>query len=319
MPTPPDFTPSPTGPVLVIGAAGVDLVGRLKGELRMGISTPSQIRSSFGGVARNVAENLARLEQPVTLLTAVGEDAAGEQLTEQLAAAGVDVSAIQRIPDRPTGTYLAVVNNKGELQFALDDMRTSAAITPDYLTRQAGLFKNASLLFMDANSPAETIRKAISLARRAHIPICVDPTSANLAERFRPYLSRLFMITPNNAEAGVLCDRTIEPSKRRQAMEAARCLVGNGVQIVIITLAEFGVCYATSETAGYIPAIRTEIVDPTGAGDALTAAVIFGLLNEIPLDEALRLGISAAALTLQHPGAVLPDLSLEKLYDQLVI
>jgi pseudouridine kinase len=319
MSIPLDFTPSPTGPVLVIGAAGIDLVGRLKGELRMGTSTPSQIRSSFGGVARNVAENLARLEQPVTLLTAVGADLAGEQLTQQLAAAGVDVSAIQRIPDRPTSTYLAVVNNKGELQFALDDMRTSAAITPDYLTQQASLFKRAALLFMDANLPAETIRKAVSLARQAHIPIFVDPTSAILAERFRPYLSRLFMITPNNAEAGVLCDRTVEASKRRQAMEAARCLVGNGVKIAIITLAEFGVCYATSETAGYIPAIRTEIVDPTGAGDALTAAVIFGLLNEIPLDEALRLGISAAALTLQHPGAVLPDLSLEKLYDQLVI
>jgi pseudouridine kinase len=102
-------------------------------------------------------------------------------------------------------------------------------------------------------------------------------------------------------------------------MDAARYLVSSGVKIAIITLAEFGVCYATSETAGYIPAIRTEIIDPTGAGDALTAAVIFGLLNEIPIDEALRLGISAAALTLQHPGAVLPDLTLEKLYNQLVI
>ena len=66
-------------------------------------------------------------------------------------------------------------------------------------------------------------------------------------------------------------------------------------------------------------AIRTEIVDPTGAGDALTAAVIFSMLNQIPLDDAVRLGVSAASLTLRHRGAVVPDLSLEKLYDQLVI
>jgi pseudouridine kinase len=84
-------------------------------------------------------------------------------------------------------------------------------------------------------------------------------------------------------------------------------------------LGQFGVCYATSDTSGQIPAIRTEIADPTGAGDAMTATVIFALLNDIPLDDAVRLGVSAATLTLRHPGAVLPDLSLEKLYDQLVI
>jgi pseudouridine kinase len=89
--------------------------------------------------------------------------------------------------------------------------------------------------------------------------------------------------------------------------------------VAIITLAQFGVCYATSDTSGYIPAMQTEIMDPTGGGDALTAAVIFALLNDIPLDDAVRLGVSAATLTLRHPGAVRPDLSLEKLYDQLVI
>jgi len=281
----------------------------------METSNPAQIRGSFGGVARNVAENLARYGQPVILLSAVGTDLAGEQILTQLDEAGVQIEAVQRIPDRPTGTYLAVVNQRGELQLALDDMRTSAAITPEYLVQHGDLFKQASFLFLDANSPAETIRKAISLAHRAHIPVCADPTSTTLAERLRPYLSRLFMITPNNAEAGILCDRMVEASKRRQAIEAARYLVSQGVGIAVISLAQFGVCYATSDTAGYIPAIRTEIIDPTGAGDAMTAAVIFGLLNNIPLDDSLRLGVSAASLTLRHPGAVLPDLSLEKLYD----
>jgi pseudouridine kinase len=96
-------------------------------------------------------------------------------------------------------------------------------------------------------------------------------------------------------------------------------MVSMGVEIAIITLAQFGVCYATSETNGFVPAIRTEIVDPTGGGDALTAAVMFGLLNEMPLDDAIRLGVSAATLALRSPGAVVPDLTLEKLYDQLVI
>ncbi len=319
MPAPAALVPSPDAPVLVIGGAGVDLVGRLESELRPGSSSPARIRSSFGGVARNVAENLARLGQPVTLVSAVGEDTAGELLIQQLIEAGVDVNAVQRLADKPTGAYLAVINNKGELQFGLDDMRASAVITPEILEANSQLFYNAGLLFIDASLPGVSIRKAISLARKAHIPVCADPTSTTLAERLRPYLPRLYMVTPNTAEAGIMCDTVIEAGRRRQAIEAARRLVQNGVQLAMITLAQFGVCYAASDTAGYIPAIRTEIIDPTGAGDALTAAVIFGLLNDIPLDDALRLGVSAASLTLRHPGAVLPDLSLEKLYDQLVI
>ena len=75
-----DFAQFPDQPVLVIGAAGVDIVGRLREELHPASSTPAFIRTSFGGVSRNVAENLAHLGQPVTLLTVVGEDPTGEQL-----------------------------------------------------------------------------------------------------------------------------------------------------------------------------------------------------------------------------------------------
>lgn len=312
-----DFSPNPEAPVLVIGAAGIDLVGRLKGEVQLGTSNPSQIRSSFGGVARNVAENLARLGQPVRLLAAVGVDEMGERLLRQIEIAGVDTSAVLRAADRPTGSYLAVVNPRGELQLALDDMRAISMLTPEYLQERAEFFYEASLLFLDANLPKDTLRTAVSLARKANIPVCADPTSRLLAEKLRRHLHHLFLITPNGAEASVLCGRELDISRRRQALEAAKELVSHGVEIAIVTLAQLGVCYATSETSGYIPALRTEIIDPTGSGDALTATVIFALLNHIPLDDAIRLGVSAATLTLNHVGAVLPDLTLEKLYDQL--
>jgi pseudouridine kinase len=124
------------------------------------------------------------------------------------------------------------------------------------------------------------------------------------------------MITPNSHEARILCGQIFEASHRQQALEAAKCLVGQGPEIVVITLAEFGLVYASSETSGHVPAVRTKIVDPTGAGDALTAAVIFGLLNEVPLDDAVRLGVTAASLTLRQSGTVIPNLS-QALYDQL--
>ena len=93
--------------------------------------------------------------------------------------------------------------------------------------------------------------------------------------------------------------------------------MAEGVDIALVTMDEFGVGYATAETSGHVPEVQTEVLDPTGAGDAQTAAVQFGLLNGIPLDESVRLGISAAALTRRTPGSVVPNLSLEMLYDEL--
>jgi pseudouridine kinase len=310
---------TPKAPVLVIGGAGVDLIGRLDGELRLGTSNPASIRTSFGGSARNVAENLARLGQRVILLTAVGEDHNGDQLLEQAEEAGVEVNHILRTADHSTGSYLGIVDPNGVLQFALDDINSTSAMTPEYIRSFTNLFREASMVVIDANLPKATMRTVFSQARKVRIPVCADPTSTYLAERLRPYLDRLHFITPNSVEAGVLCEQEFENNQPENALEAAKCLIGQGVDIVLITLAEFGVVYATSETSGYIPAMRTTIVDPTGAGDALNATVIYSLLNDIPLDDAVRLGVTAASLTLRYQGTVIEDLSLEMLYDQLVI
>lgn len=313
------FISSPESPVLVIGAAGQDLVGRPLHDLQPGTSNPGRIRKTFGGVARNVAENLARLGHPVRLLTVVGQDWTGDQLVEQIESAGVDTRFILRTDKYPTGTYLALVDSKGWLHSALDDMRIISCLTPAYVEGFSDLFQESSLIFVDANLAKDTLRKIFSLANKAKIPVCADSTSALLANRLRPHLRRLKLITPNLAEAEILCGRTFDTENPQYALDAAKCLVAHGVEIAIVTQAELGVCYATSETAGQVPALRTDVVDPTGSGDALTSAVIFGFLNGIPIDDAVRLGVSAASLTLRYPGAVVPDLSLEKLYDRLVI
>jgi len=305
------------GPVLVIGSAGLDLVGRANAPLHLGTSNPGRMRMSRGGVARNVAENLARLGTEVILITAVGSDRQGQRLLEETEATGVNVEHCLLVEEEPTSFYLAVLDEEGNLEVGIDDMRVIASIPPEHLRERRGLFRRAAAVFIDANLPQKTLRAAISLAFRSKTPVAADPTSVKLAAGLCPYLDRLWLITPNETEAGALCPHPVPHADRDSAIDAARHLVGQGVGIAIITMAEFGVGYATVDTSGHIPAVKTEIVDPTGAGDALTAAVIFALLNDIPLDEAVRLGVSAAALTLRASGTVSPELSLERLYEVL--
>lgn len=307
----------PQGPVVVIGAAGMDVIGKLAGPLAAGTSNPGRLRMSAGGVARNVAENLARLGIQTELITAVGDDASGRQLLEQAAAAGIGVRHCVRVPDGRTGAYLALLDEHGMLHAGVDDMRVIEGLTPERLGEAEPRIAEASAVFLDANLSEASLSAAIGLASAHGVPVAADPTSRNLAPRLVPHLSKLWLITPNEAEAGVLCRNPIAHARPDQAVEAARQLVAAGVQIAVLALAEFGVAYASAKESGHVPAVGTEIADPTGAGDAMTAALIFALLNDIPLDESVRLGASAAALTLRAHGTVAPDLSLERLYDQL--
>lgn len=302
--------------VLIIGAACLDVKGRVTGPLQMHTSNPGVIRRSPGGVARNIAENLARLGVETTLISALGDDWAGRAILDATRQAGVDVEHVLVQPDIRTGTYQALLDGDRQLIVALDDMAALEQITPRYLNDRRRLFRDAQMIVVDANLSPAALETTFRLAARYDRPVCADPTSMSLAGRLRPFLGQLHLATPNLEEATALLGESRAP---RSPITTARRLVAAGVKVAVITLGERGLCYATGEERGHLPAIDVPIVDRTGVGDALTAAVIFGLLEDLPPSEAVRLGLSAAAITLQCRETVCPDLSLEKLYGRLVI
>jgi len=309
--------------VLVIGSAGIDVKARPAEKLAPGSAVPGLIRDSVGGVARNIAENLARLEVPTVLLTAVGGDAPGARVLDRCRDAGVNVSRALVIPEARTGHYVALLSAEGRLDVAISDYEITRQLDSKYLIKNREYFARAALIVIDASLQDTALKTLFRLAGKYHRRVCADPTSPVLAGRLAPYLDRIEMITPNLVEAIALCGdpclETVPVQDRDTALASAQRLLERGVHVAAVTIGVNGVVYASGTDRGHIPAIRTEIVDATGAGDAFTSAAIFGLLNDFPLDEALRLGVSAASLTLHSSETVLPNLSLELLYSQLVI
>jgi len=302
---------------VVIGGASLDMKGRPKDALLPGTSNPGYIRISHGGAGRNVAENLARLGVPTVLLSAVGDDAAGRQLLKATEAGGVDVSRVLITSECPSATYLAVVDERGNLALSIDDMEVMKLVTPKYIYAHRRWITQASMVVLDANLAPAAMKSALSMANKAEVPVCVNPVSLALAPRLKSLLPQISVIVPNADEAAVLCGLPV--SDRFKAISAAQRLVSMGVDVAVITLAEKGLVYATSEEGGHVPAIGIEIIDPTGGGDALTGALVYGLVNDFAVSEAVRLGVSAATLTLTCTDTVSPRLSLEALYDRLII
>ena len=301
------------GYVLVVGAAGIDTKGHALAPLQPGTSNPGRIRSTSGGVARNISENLARLGQDVVLLSAVGKDPSGERIRHRLETVGVDTDYLVVSTEHRTAAYIALYDAQKALIHSLDDMRVLSAITPRLIYRRRALIHDADMVVIDSNLSEAAIKSLMKQAMAYDVPVVADPTSTSLAERLKPHLENLYMVTPNAAEAEVLTGQTVKT--RGQALKAAKKLVARGVDIAVVTLAEKGVVYATDDTSGHIPALSTNVVDITGASDAMSAAIIFALLNEFPLDEAVRLGAGAAFLTLQTEDSVVRGLTLDLLYD----
>jgi pseudouridine kinase len=262
-----------------------------------------------GGVARNIAENLARLGVATHLISAVGRDRLGDELMAQTAAAGVDVSDAMRVRS-PTGLYAATLDARGELIVGVAAMTILERLTPRRLQRHRRRIAAADLVVADSNLPAATLDWLIDVAAAHEVPLAIEAVSVPKGGKLRRLLPRrrpLFALFCNRDESRALTARTATAA-------AVRVLHGMGVRHVCIGLGPRGMLVSSADdgwtAATTVPAVPARAVDVTGAGDAAVAGTLFGLLRGAPLAMAARYGQAAAALTVACDRSVNPRLSM---------
>ena len=305
--------------VLVVGSTILDIRGTVEHPLKAGTRQFGHIHQGVSGVARNIAENLARLEIETVLLSAIADDDMGQHLVTHSIQAGIDCSHMMRVSGARTAMTLTVQNSNEEITSIIDDYSIMQYLDSDYLLEHETLFEEASLIVIDATLTEDALDTLFELAAEYEIDVCADPTSPLLAGRLCNYIDNLYLIVPNASETVALCSIDEPATDRDSAIKTAQQLVNMGAEIAVVTLGDQGLAYADNSGGGYIRAIQTEVIDSSGAGDAFSGAVIFGILNNVPVDEAMRLGVTAASLTLASEETVLPTLSQELLYDELLV
>jgi len=251
-------------------------------------------------VARNVAEVLARLGDDVSLVSVMGRDRHGQMIASQLTEAGVDLSDLLRDDDDHTATYTALVEPEGSLYVGLADMAIYAKLTPDALTEAAEDYAKADAWFIDANLPPESITW---LASRCACFLAANTVSVPKARRIAAILNRLDLLVCNREEAAALVGEPGEPA------DHAAWLDEQGVGVVAITTHEEGAIIAFDGEIAVLPAPRAEARDVTGAGDAVTGAMIHALLRGRDALTAAKVAMGAAAITVEADASVAESLS----------
>ncbi len=313
--------------VVVVGGANIDIKLHTYAPSILGTSNPGKYLQTLGGVGRNIAENLARLNVGVHLLSVVGDDALGMALVQQTALAGVNMDTVTTLANAQTGTYTAVLNSNGELVIAVAAMDIMQQLRPALIRQQLGLLAGASWVVADGNLPAETLKTLLQVCQSAGVAVIYEPVSVPKAARLLPCLQAglaPFAITPNLAELAALTGQNdvLTVDVLTKINQAVKQLQAQGIAWVWVRLGERGsLLYTETEVfelaaqpavpiaAVPIAAVPIKVVDVTGAGDSMLAAFLAALLRGYTPQQATQVAHLAAALTIASPFTVRPDLT----------
>lgn len=290
--------------VVVFGGANFDIKGISFTDILPATSNPGKIEFSPGGVARNIAENLTRLEVKTRLVTLVGDDMYGDMLLKEAEKTGIDVSACDKIPHRTSGTYIAIESPGGDMALALSDMEIFKEMTPEFINSRIKILDGASVIAADTNIPIDTLVYLKSQAKMKGIPFCVEPVSVPKAAYLKGHLEDISLITPNAEEASVLSG--VEIRNDEDIEKAALSIHQQGVEAVVITLGQRGIYMYHDRKGMFLKSINTHVVDTTGAGDALFAGIIYGMYIGWDMRKAASCGLACAAAAVSSSLTVSP-------------
>jgi pseudouridine kinase len=295
---------SAAGEIVCVGGAMVDRKFHLDGASESGApSACGRTVVSFGGVARNVAENLARLGLGARLISLVGDDRDGSALLDDLVAHGVDASQVARVRGASTAQYFAVIDPAGQLSFELADTTIFDGFDAVTLARAEAVFASAGWVFADTNLPADVVGALVADARGPSHRLALDAVSVPKASRLPATLSGCEVAFLNAAEAATYLG--MHGSVPASAEACAAAIRARGARCAVVTDGAAGVVVAAGERVDRQPAARSaRVADVTGAGDALVAATLARLSAGDDLFTAVAAGTRAAARTIESERTV---------------
>ncbi|MCC6315343.1 MAG: carbohydrate kinase [Thermomicrobiales bacterium] len=297
------------GQFLTMGETLVDLIVA-DGAPDLSHADHLDVRS--GGAPANAAVAMARLGLPAAFAGAVGADPLGERLRREMAAEGVNVARL-RAAATATSIAFAWKDERGDGHFWF--LRGADATLSPSDAAAAGIPDLAALIVgsvaLSAEPSRHAIWRAVGLAKASGVPVVFDvnlrpalwPDLAAAYDACQPVFAAARLVKLSLDDARGLFGAEIDPA---QAFD--RLAVLAPAANVVLTDGERG-CWGPGKVGAeplHVPAFAVAAVEPTGAGDAFTAALVQRVAErgwEAPTREDLRYAAAAGALATTKPGA----------------
>lgn len=295
--------------IIVIGGTNIDIKAKTTAPHIAGTSNPGDVTFTPGGVARNISHNLGSLGVRVALISAIGNDAPGQMAVETTQSAGVDLSMCLRC-DAPTGAYVAILDEKGELVSAVNDMRILKNLNSEIVKSHSATLQRAKFIVVDCNVPPDLLEH---LALHYSEKLIVEPVSVAKSQKLRRLLDKheVFIATPNRDQLKALTDRD-------DIDGACQDLHERGLHNLVVHLGSEGAIISSGKGMKQIScATHSQVSDVTGAGDAAVAGLVYGLSQGYDISKSAQYGQAAASLVLSSTSSTaigLTEMALHNIY-----
>lgn len=280
-----------------LGAVHTDIKAHSLIRPSKGESVPVKITTCPGGVACNIAVNLAHCGGQVALASLVGCDQEGHALIEALRLKNINTQNILISKLYPTAKYYALLTPEGELFVAMADMNIYEELKPELINPLIAECSHISDWIIDANILGPTI-KIVAQNIKKHQRLWGVGVSAHKTKNLRQGFGAYHGLIINQEELRALTGIAGE-------LEAIQALKAQGCFYVVVTLGALGVYYADDKNIRFQEPRRAQVLDVTGAGDAFSAGVIFSLAHGQDFEEALEKGFSLAAKAMNSRNSCL--------------
>jgi sugar/nucleoside kinase (ribokinase family)/DNA-binding CsgD family transcriptional regulator len=300
--------------ITCVGGANVDYTFRLEDDLIMETSNPVASSISYGGVIRNIAENLSRLNSKVSLMSLVGSDSIGVNLLKDNKKL-MEVFATDIIDDYRTGSYYSVIDKLGNMNVGFADMAINNLMNRTWILEHKRHLIQSSWIIADTNIKKSGLAALVEFANNEDKNLCFVGVSGPKMKNMPEDVNGVKLIITNIDES-----QTYFNNKSKDLFYLANLWLEKGVEMIVITQGKKGFVYGNKTALKHQNAFLVkdeEVVDVTGAGDAFSGATIYGIVNNLKLEDAVKLGAISSSLTIKEKSAVNPNLSINLLKKEL--
>lgn len=287
--------------ITIIGSINLDRTIRVKQMPKPGETMHTkEIFSAGGGKGANQAVAAKRSGAKTNFIGAVGNDEAGQMMTDLLNQEEIKLTGVATLDNQATGQAYIIVDDQGENSIMIHSGANNV-FTPEHVSQHEDLIKGSDFLISQFESAMDSTIAAFKIARQAGVKTILNPAPA-LEKVPEELLEVTDMIIPNETETEILTGITI--TDEASMKKAADHLHQLGIEAVIITIGSKGAFYDVNGRSGIVPAFKVKAVDTTAAGDTFIGAMSSVLANDFSnLEEAIKYGNKASSITVQRFGA----------------
>jgi len=286
--------------IVVIGSINTDLVIQVpriarKDETVLGKGGYS---ISQGGKGANQAVAAIAGGLPVHMVGKTGNDAFGDDAINSLQDAGVLCEHVKRSDAHSTGLATIFLDPEARNSITVAP-GANAQITPEDIEDAGALIKQADVVMMQLEIPADACRRAAEIASEGSALVMLDPAPA--PSRPLDFLHLVDYLTPNEPEAEAITGIALRDE--HSAQQNALALLKLGPANIAITLGSRGSYMANSNGQFEIKARAVKAVDSTGAGDTFCGFLATALAKGLGFKQAAEIACAAASLSVTRAGA----------------